>query len=144
MAARAGAGRLSFIATPERKMPIVSAVKKSPGGAPYVRAESHGQVSLADAHALMDPLRPGGEHHEFGLMAVVAAGSEFTPEARKVFGMSDPERNAKNVPTAMVVASAPMHVMMGFVFKMAGATDRTRVFATEAEANTWMFAKLDA
>ena len=87
-------------------MPIVSAVKKSPGGAPYVRAESHGQISLADAHGLMDPLRPGGAHHAYGLLAVVAAGSEFSPEARKVFGTSDPERNAKNVPTALVVSSA--------------------------------------
>lgn len=140
MAPRAGAGRL----TPGETMPIVAEVKKSPGGAPYVRAESHGPVSLADAHQLMDPLRPGGAHHAYGLMAVVTAGSEFSPEARKVFGMSDPERNAKNVPTAMVVASAPLRVMMGFVFRMAGAMSRTRVFASEAEANAWMFSKLDA
>lgn len=124
-------------------MPIVSEVVKSPKGVKYFRAESSGPVSGDDAHSLMDPLRAGAEHHELALLAVVADGSDFTPEARKVLGSNDPARNAKNIPTALVVRSAPLRVMMGFVFKMAGASERSRVFANEADARAWLFPRIE-
>jgi hypothetical protein len=124
-------------------MPIVSEVVKTPRGVRYFRAESSGPVSGGDAHSMMDPLRVGAEHHDLALLAVVADGSDFTPEARKVFGANDPERNAKNIPTALVVRSAPLRVMMGFVFRMAGASDRSRVFANEVDAKEWLFPKIE-
>ncbi len=124
-------------------MPIVSEVVKSPKGVRYFRAQSSGPVSGADVHSLMDPLRAGAEHHELALLAVVTDGSDFAPEARKVFGSNDPERNAKNIPTALVVRSAPLRVMMGFVFKMAGASERSRVFANEADAQAWLFPRIE-
>lgn len=124
-------------------MPISVAIEKTPGGVEFVRAESAGVVTAADAHGLMDPLWTGGAHHDKALLAVVTPGSEFSKEARSVLAGKDPERNAKELPIALVVENAPMRVMMSFVFKMAGASSRSRAFATEAEAKSWMFSKLD-
>lgn len=125
-------------------MPIVSEVAKSPKGVPFMHARSHGAVGVEDARALMTPLRTGGAHQGMGLLAVVGPGTEISSEARKVFAVVDPERNEKGAPTALVVPSAPVRVMMGFIFKMAGASERSRVFASEADAKSWFFSKLDA
>ena len=125
-------------------MPIDTVIRKTPGGAAFVYAVSRGEVTAADAHALMDPLWPGGAHHDKALFAVVAAGSDFSKDARSVLSGKDGERNAKGLPIALVVSSAPMRVMMSFIFKIAGASGRSRAFATEAEAQAWFFSKLDA
>ena len=125
-------------------MPISYVIEKTPGGVEFVRAQSSGTVSAADAHSLMDPLWTGGAHHDKALLAVVMPGSDFSKEARSVLSGKDLERNAKGLPIALVVENAPMRVMMSFVFKMAGASSRSRAFATEAEAKAWIFSKLDA
>lgn len=116
---------------------------KTPSGHEYVHAVSQGEVSPADAHQLMDLLAPGKPHHDHGLIAVVSNGTTLGAEARKVFSFNDASRNERGIPTAVVVPSAPMRVMMGFIFKMAGAQTRARLFATEGEAVTFVESSLD-
>lgn len=124
-------------------MPISYDIEKTPGGVEFVCAHSSGVVTADDAHRLMDPLWTGGAHHDKALLAVVTPGSDFSKEARSVLSGKDVERNAKELPIALVVENAPMRVMMSFIFKMAGASSRSRAFATEAEARSWMFSRLD-
>jgi len=118
-------------------MPVSLTVPQTVSGREYVHALISGEVSLAEAHQLMDGLRSGQRYHLHPLMAVVAAGTSFSVEARKVFGEQDPDRNAKNIPTAVVVHSAALRVMMLFIFRVAGAKQRARVFANETEALAW-------
>lgn len=125
-------------------MPIDVTIAKTPKGIEYVRGESRGVVSTQEAHALMDSLWANGPHHDKALLAVVSPGSEFSKDARSVLAGKDPERNAKGIPIALVVASAPVRVMMSFIFKMADASSRSRAFATESEATAWLHSKLDA
>lgn len=124
-------------------MPISITFPSSPNGREYVRAVSEGLVSPGDAHQLMDLLVSGQPHHEHGLVCIIGSGTSFSADARKVFSFNDPSRNERGIPTAVVVPSVPMRVMMSFIFRMAGAEKRARLFPTETEAVTWVESALD-
>jgi hypothetical protein len=123
-------------------MPISTDFPRTPSGREYVRALASGDISDRDAHQLMDSLRVGQPHHEHALMAVLTAGTSVSSEARKVLAEQDPHRNAKNLPIAVVVHSAPLRVMMSFIFRVAGAHQRARIFGDEAEAERWFLEAL--
>lgn len=125
-------------------MPVELSYPRTPGGHVFIRAEAREAVAGDEARALISLIAPGGEHHEKALLAVVHTTASFSPEARKALSRSDPERNAKGVPAAIVMHSAALRVTLSFILKIAGAGGRSKLFATEAEAAAWLARVLDA
>jgi hypothetical protein len=124
-------------------MPMSIVKAKSPKGHEYARMHSSGDVTAADAEALSAQYSPGGPFFDMAILALVDPGAKFSPEARQVFtktGSAPSGGVAK--PVAVVVASAPLRVMLSFIIRMSGAAGSTRFFPNEAEAlafvDQWM------
>ena len=126
-------------------MPISHSLKQSPNGELYVRTQQSGKVTGEDAKHFMRLLAPGQPLHGLPVLSVGESGSEFDPEARKVFtAMADPASAAKVSRVAIVVSSAPLRVMLRFITRLSGSNDLTRFFTTEREAESWLHAMAQA
>ena len=75
------------------------------------------------------------------ILAVVTEGAKFSPEARQAFTKMN-ANGAQQAPVAVVVSSAPLRVMLGFIIRLSGASSVTKFFGTEADALTWLEEKL--
>lgn len=126
-------------------MPISHAMKQSPQGALFVRTYQSGKVTGEDARHFMRLLAPGQPLHGLPVLSVIESGSEFDPEARKVFtSLGEPADAANAARVAVVVSSAPLRVMMSFIIRISGSNDFTRFFTTEREAESWLHAPAQA
>lgn len=124
-------------------MPISFAAAKTPQGKPYLRTVSSGVVTAADAQSLTTTLAPGQPLAGLPILSLVDPGATFSAEARQAFTAIGGE-GAAAMPVAVVVSSAPMRVMLGFIIRLSGAAAATRFFGKEEEALAWLEEKLSA
>lgn len=119
-------------------MPLHVSVEKFADGRAFIRTVSSGQVTAADARALMARVVPGAELAGLPLLAVMEGKVDLAPEARKIFGSLNAVAEGEKLRVAVVTSSAPLRVMLSFVLRIAGQADATKFFATEAEARGWL------
>jgi|APLak6261675434_1056106.scaffolds.fasta_scaffold00300_13 hypothetical protein len=114
--------------------------QKTPGGKPYVRTVSAGDVTADDVQKLIKVISPGGEFADLPMLAVVSPGANYSAEARNGFtGMA----GGTERPVAVVVSSAPMRVMLSFIIRLSDAVKMTKFFGTEDDARKWLVEQLD-
>lgn len=114
---------------------------KTPKGKTYLNLFSSGDVSATDAEALMKDIAPGMPNANLPILAIVAEGAKFSPEARQAFTKMN-SGDAQQAPVAVVVSSAPLRVMLGFIIRLSGASAVTKFFGAEADALAWLEEKL--
>ncbi|PZR08679.1 MAG: hypothetical protein DI536_24585 [Archangium gephyra] len=124
-------------------MSMTWTLEKPPGGRNYLRTVSSGTVTAEDVKTFAAAIQPGQPFFNTAILSVMEPGTDFTPQARKMFGEMGGAAGATRPPTAVVVASAPMRVLISFVLKVSGAAEATRFFANEPEAQRWLFPLLD-
>jgi hypothetical protein len=113
--------------------------QKSPGGKPYLRTVSAGDVTAEDVQKLNKVISPGGEFADLPMLALVAPGANFSAEARN--GFTSMTGGAER-PIAVVVSSAPMRVMLTFIIRLSDAVKMTKFFGTEDDARKWLLEQL--
>ncbi len=123
-------------------MPLVATQSKTPAGRLCLTMRSSGEVSAADAEALMKTMAPGSQNASLPILAVVEDGAKFSPEARQIFTRMNGEPGQKQLPVAIVVNNAPLRVMLGFVIRLTSAANSTRFFGKQEEAFAWLDEKL--
>jgi hypothetical protein len=110
---------------------------------PCLRTVSSGDVTAADEQALNKAISPGGPFANLPILGMVEPGTNYSAEARKAFTFGA-NTGGPVLPIAVVVTSAPLRVMLGFVIRISGAAESTRFFAVESEALAWLDEKLSA
>jgi hypothetical protein len=123
-------------------MPMTIAKAKTAKGHEYLKIHSFGDVTAADAEALNKTLVPGGENADRAILASVAAGAQFSPEARQAFTRTNGNNTENPKPVAIVVTSAPLRVMLSFIIRMSGAAANTKFFGNEADALAFIEEKM--
>lgn len=124
-------------------MPMTFSAATTPGGHACLRTVSKGEVTAEDAQALHKAISPGGPFSGKPILGMVERGATFSAEARKAFTFAASPGDVP-VPVAVVVSSAPLRVMLGFVIRIAGSAAHTQFFAEEGEAVAWLDSKLSA
>ncbi|MDP1823055.1 MAG: hypothetical protein Q8L48_07435 [Archangium sp.] len=124
-------------------MPLTFSQAVTAKGNAYLRTVSSGAVTEADANGLNAVVAVGAKHFGLPILGLVEPGATFSAEARKAFTAgNDGKSQAEMKPVAIVVSSAPLRVMLGFIIRMSGASDATRFFSSEADALVWLDEKL--
>ncbi len=122
-------------------MPITYEIRSTPGGRKYSRSAAAGRITMDDVRMIQDAAKPGGPMDGLPSLTVNSADLAIDPDARKAF--SDMVRDVKeDYFSAMVVTSAPMRVMMGFILRVTGRAENMRFFNDEAAAVEWLAGKL--
>lgn len=122
-------------------MPITWEIKKTPGGMPYSRSTASGHITMDDVTKLKQVSAPGGAIHGLSSVAINQPDMVIEPEARRAF--ADMVAESQGGHYALVVSSAPMRVMMGFILRISGRASNTQIFGDEAAATAWVAEKLD-
>lgn len=125
-------------------MPITFTAHQTPKGKPYVRTHSFGVVTGEDAETMMAKMREGAPYYGAGVLSVADTGTDMKPEARRIFTESPGTEGSKlRAPVAIVLNSAPLRVLMGFVIRVSGSSPYTKFFSNEDEAKAWIIERLD-
>lgn len=125
-------------------MPMSWSSRQTPRGRSYLRTYSSALVTDADALEFGHVISAGQPHYLTSVLAVIEAGAEFSPEARKAFMGMGAVQTGPKVYVAVVVDSAPLRVLLSFVIRMTGAVSSTRFFESEDAATRWLHDLLDA
>lgn len=125
-------------------MPLIFSPAVTSKGHAYLRTVSSGQVTEADANGLNAVVAVGARHAGLPILGLVEPGATFSAEARKAFTSGNDGTNDMTdlKPVAIVVSSAPLRVMLGFIIRISGASGATRFFSAEADALAWIDEKL--
>jgi hypothetical protein len=115
-------------------MPFRFEHRISESGLRYLRADTWGDVTLADGRALEAHLLPGGEYHLGYVISVVAKGTEYSPEVRKFFPSLDDKLGA----IAAVVTSPIVRAGINTMLRIGGNSSSLRMFTSEVEALVWL------
>jgi hypothetical protein len=107
---------------------------KTAKGAPLLRMFVSGKCTLAEASTLDDHLNPGKPYHRQRVVVFVAAGTEYTPDARKYF----PTLQSKYHAMATVVTSTIVRAAINLMLRVSGGSRNFRMFNDEAEALKWL------
>jgi hypothetical protein len=113
-------------------MPITFQKATSPGGMLYAHTVSAGEISPADAVDFEKKIGPGGDYENLPMLAVVAPGASYSPQARQALAAM----GTGPLPIAVVVSSAPLRVMLAFVARASNA--KVKFFGAEPEAIAWL------
>ncbi len=109
-----------------------------PGAIRYVRTLLTGKVTSVDVQRFTKLLTPGAQLHGLPLLAVVDAQSDLDAGARKIFSSLALPAVSAAPRVALVVGSAPLRGMLGFLIRLSGANGPTRFFDTELDAQAWL------
>lgn len=115
-------------------MPIRYDEGKTPKGAPLLKMYVSGLCTLAEAETLGLRIKPGCDYHKQRVLVYVAAGTEYTPEARKYF----PTLNHEHLAMATIVTSVVVRAAINLITRFAGGARGFRLFTDEAEALAWL------
>lgn len=110
---------------------------KTPRGNALLKMYVSGTCDLADARTMLDYIDVGKRYHH-GLVAVfVAAGTEYTPDARKFF----PKTQGMHKAMASIVTSALVRAAINLMLRVSGGDRSFKMFSDEAAALTWLDAQ---
>jgi len=108
--------------------------RKTPRGSPLLVMHVSGRCDLAESETLGARIKKGGDYHRQRVLVFVAAGTEYTPEARRYF----PTLNEDHVGMATVVTSAVVRAMINLLTRFAGGVKNFKMFTEEAAALAWL------
>lgn len=108
--------------------------KKTPKGFPLLVMYVSGNCDLEQSETLGVRLKKGGDYHRQRVLVFVAAGTEYTPDARKYF----PTLNEDHLGMATVVTSAIVRAMINLITRFAGGVKNFKMFTEEAPALAWL------
>jgi hypothetical protein len=118
---------------------------KTPKGRQCVLLLSSGTVTFDEADRFANLLLPGGEFYGMPLMATVKDGTDFTLDARKRF--ANMGNTNDDFPTAIVITSAPVRLMINFIVKASNLTRSkpsvVKFFSEKGEAMKWLDEEMD-
>lgn len=121
-------------------MPVNYGSTTTPKGRNVYRTESTGEVT--DVHAREYSQKVTKEAIGLPLLAVIRRGVDMSAAARKEFSSINAGTGDQAIGVmAFVVESAPLRVMMSFIFKVIGMTPK--MFSEETEALAFIDAELD-
>jgi hypothetical protein len=115
-------------------MPIQIEEAKTPKGRRMMLAKVTGHVSMADAEAMGKLLQPGQPYHRALILSIVDKSTDYHPDARRHFQTFN--NNFDRMAT--VVSSVLLRAAINFMAKVGGTGDRMQMFATEADAVSWL------
>lgn len=115
-------------------MPIVTEEAKTPSGKRMLLARVSGHVSLAEAQAMGELLKPGQPFHHALVLCVVDKTTDYHPDARRHFSTF----NGNFGKMATVVTSVLVRAAINFMVRVTGAGKDVQMFTTEAEALKWL------
>ncbi len=115
-------------------MPICTEEGKTPKGKRMMKAQVNGLVSLADAQAMGDQLKPGNPYHRALVLCVVDKSTEYHPDARRHFSTF----NGNFAKMATVVTSVLVRAAINFMARVTGSGQAMRLFTNETEALAWL------
>lgn len=110
---------------------------RTPKGHRLLIMHVSGTCDLSQSETLGARLKKGGDYHRARVLVHVAAGTEYTPEARKYF----PTLNDDHVAMATVVTSAIVRAMINLITRVGGGTPNFRMFTDTAAALAWLDTK---
>lgn len=115
-------------------MPIVTEEGKTPKGKRMLLAKVSGHVSLAEATAMGDLLKPGNPFHGALVFCVVDKTTDYHPDARRHFNTF----NGNYSKMATVVTSAMLRAAINFMIRVTGTSATVQMFTTESDAIAWL------
>jgi len=115
-------------------MPISTEEGKTPNGKRMMLAKVSGPVSLADAQAMGDLLKPGNPFHGALVLCLVDKSTDYHPEARRHFSTFTGNYGRM----ATVVTSVLLRAAINFMMRVIGVRQNLQLFTTEAEALKWL------
>lgn len=115
-------------------MPILIEEGKTKKGQRLMLTRSTGKVSLADAEAMGDLIKPGQPYHGSLILNRVDNDVDYHPEARRYFQSMN--GNFKRL--AVVMSSTVVRAMINFMMRVTGKAIAMRLFNSEAEALAWL------
>jgi hypothetical protein len=115
-------------------MPILQTTRSTLGGHPVVRSVYEHPVTVADAKAFVEKVKPGSalQHHGHLILGKLTG---LDADARKALSEQKPDPQ-NPVPVALVMPSAMLRMTAGLVARATGT--ELHFFSTEAEALTWL------
>lgn len=93
-----------------------------------------GQVSLADAEAMGNLLKPGQPFHHAKVLCIVDKSTDYHADARRHFKTF----TGNYAKMATVVSSSLVRATINFMVRIIGTGDAMKLFNTEAEALAWL------
>lgn len=108
--------------------------KKTPRGFPLLVMHVSGNCDLNESETLGARIKKGGDYYRQRVLVFVAAGTEYTPEARKYF----PTLKEDHLGMATVVTSAIVRAMINLITRFAGGAKNFRMFTEEGTALAWL------
>jgi hypothetical protein len=119
-------------------MPIQFSEHTTESGMRYLRSDVSGHVDLDDAKAFEAYIkRP--EWHRGLALSVVQKGTEYAPDARKLFNSMTEDITALATVVTSPIVRAAINLMMS-IGKIRGKSP-LRMFTSEAEALAWLESK---
>ena len=115
-------------------MPFQIDETTTPKGAPLLRVQASGHVSLAHAEELAARVAVGGPNHGWSILTIVARDTEYAREARNHFQTM--KGNYRGLAT--VVTSPILRAAINMMLRLAGNAPHFRMFKGEAEALAWL------
>lgn len=115
-------------------MPIQVQEAKTPKGQRMMLAKVSGAVSLADAEAMGNQLKPGQPFHQALVLSIVDKSTDYHPDARRHFQTF----NGNFQKMATVVSSVLLRAAINFMARVGGVGGKMKMFSTEAEAVAWL------
>ena len=115
-------------------MPILTEEGKTPEGKRIMLAKVSGHVTLADAQAMGDLLKPGNLFHGAKVLCLVDKSTDYHPDARRHFSTF----NGNFSKMATVVTSVLVRAAINFMMRVTGSGREMQMFTTEAEAVKWL------
>lgn len=121
---------------------------RTPRGRTVGLLNASGTVTVEDTAKVRRATEPGGEFHGLALLSIVADKTEYPVEARKSFAEMGAGGDGSGAPpTAVVIGSAALRVIVNFIVKASNVTrkgpNRVKFFAEVGPAMEWLDAQLD-
>jgi hypothetical protein len=120
----------------EHRVPYQISTLDLPCGEKFIRAEGYGVIAKADAANLLDRVTPGGDLFGLPQLMLTQKVESTTPEARKVFGDANAERD-QTTWCAVVVTNPLIRVTANLVARVNKVT-RVKLFTSESDALRWL------
>lgn len=107
---------------------------KTPKGNPVLKMFVSGTCDLTEARSMLEHIDAGRRYHGGLVLVYVAAGTEYTPDARKFF----PTTVGKHKAMATVVSSAIVRAAINLMLRVSGGDKGFKMFSDEAAALAWL------
>jgi hypothetical protein len=116
-------------------VPIEVSELKTKSGHPVLRANFLSEVTVPEARAYHEQIRPGGKYDGWGHLAAGNV-SGVSNDVRKVLGSQRPD--PLNPPPVAVILSSALARMAASLAMRLSENPNTESFKTEAEAMAWL------